>query len=135
MRSVLIDTGPLVALLNRREARHRDCHDLFKSQSPRWITSEAVLTESLHFLPTLEYKLMALELVHSGVVKMLPTGLEGLERISALMRRYADVPMDYADATLVDLADQMDVDEVFTLDRRGFHTYLVRGKKPFRLLP
>jgi predicted nucleic acid-binding protein len=51
------------------------------------------------------------------------------------MRKYGDVPMDYADATLVQLAEELGSNVVFTLDRRGFRTYRSRGKTPFVLIP
>jgi hypothetical protein len=51
------------------------------------------------------------------------------------MERYQDVPMDYADGTLVALGEETDTDQVFTLDRRGFSTYRLRGKKAFRVVP
>ena len=51
------------------------------------------------------------------------------------MEKYHDLPMDFADATLVTLGEESGIDQVFTLDRRGFSTYRLHGKKAFRLLP
>ena len=51
------------------------------------------------------------------------------------MEKYHDLPMDFADATLVALAEESEADHVFTLDRKGFSTYRLRGKKTFRLVP
>ncbi len=51
------------------------------------------------------------------------------------MEKYHDLPMDYADATLVALAEESETDHVFTLDRKGFSTYRLRGRKAFRLVP
>ena len=58
-----------------------------------------------------------------------------LDRASSLMERYRNVPMDFADATLVTLAEEIDGDTVFTLDRRGFETYRIRSRKTFRIVP
>jgi hypothetical protein len=52
-----------------------------------------------------------------------------------LMRRYADVPMDYADATLVALADRLRLRHVFTLDRKGFRTYRGARGIPLEIVP
>ena len=52
-----------------------------------------------------------------------------------LMERYRDVPMDYTDATLVALAEELDADTVLTLDHRGFSAYRLGRRRPFRLLP
>lgn len=51
------------------------------------------------------------------------------------MEKYADRPMDYADATLVALAEELNADQVFTLDREDFSIYRLQGKRPFRILP
>ncbi|HET8698890.1 MAG TPA: hypothetical protein VFO94_15490, partial [Gammaproteobacteria bacterium] len=57
-----------------------------------------------------------------------------LKAAAKLMRRYADTPMDYADATLVLLADALNIADILTLDRRGFSTYRAGGRRAFRLL-
>jgi predicted nucleic acid-binding protein len=51
------------------------------------------------------------------------------------MERYRNVPMDFADATLVVLGEELQIDRVFTLDRRGFATYRMNRQKPFRVIP
>jgi predicted nucleic acid-binding protein len=51
------------------------------------------------------------------------------------MAKYRDLPMDYADATLVALAEESETDRVFTLDRKGFSTYRLPGRKAFQVLP
>ncbi len=58
-----------------------------------------------------------------------------LRRCRDLMEQYADVPMDYADATLVSLAEALDTDVVLTTDRRDFGIYRIRERRPFRVLP
>ena len=58
------------------------------------------------------------------------------EACIALMRRYAGVPMDYADATLVALAERLGIRQVFTFDRRGFRQYRgATGRAPFTIIP
>ena len=59
----------------------------------------------------------------------------GVTNAALLMDRYADTPMDFADATLVLLAQQLGVHEVLTLDRRGFRTYRTDDGRPFQLIP
>lgn len=49
------------------------------------------------------------------------------------MEKYKDIPMDFADATLVTLAEETGIVEIFTLDKRGFNSYRINGKKPFKL--
>jgi uncharacterized protein len=60
---------------------------------------------------------------------------ERLRRAWELMRKYSGLPMDFADATLVVLAEEVETDLVFTTDRRDFEIYRIKGRKQFRILP
>jgi len=64
-----------------------------------------------------------------------PQSTESLSRTLTLMEKYRDIPMDFVDATLVTLAEDIGIDEIFTLDIRGFRTYSILGKKEFKILP
>ena len=78
---------------------------------------------------------MCLEFFFRGAFLLLPSSLVSLRRIALLMEKYHDIPMDYADATLVALGEEVQTDWVFTLDHRGFSAYRLRGKKPFPMIP
>jgi hypothetical protein len=65
----------------------------------------------------------------------MPSTPATLSRISTLMKKYRDVPMDYADATLVVLCEDLDTELIFTLDRRGFGVYRMNARTPFKILP
>lgn len=100
------------------------------------VTTEAVLTETLHLVgPDWRAQQLCLEFFFRGAFLLVPTSLAELRRIGALMERYRNVPMDFADATLVALGEALQTDSVFTLDRRGFSVYRLQGRKPFRLIP
>ena len=58
-----------------------------------------------------------------------------LKRVRALLEKYADLPMDFADGTLVALAEELDSTSVFTTDSTDFSVYRVKGRRPFRVLP
>lgn len=75
-----------------------------------------------------------LRLIAAGEPQVLGLGSEEWLRAAVLMERYASLPMDYADATLVALAERLGTDRVFTLDRRDFEIYRV-GRKRFRIVP
>jgi len=103
-RSVLVDTGFLVALLSRRDSHHRWATTQAPSLAPPWITCEAVLSETFHLLgPKGESPLAAL-LRRGAVAPRFDLGDE-LEPVLKLMRKYADVPMSLADACLVRLTE------------------------------
>ena len=61
--------------------------------------------------------------------------MTSLQRVRKLLDKYADLPMDFADATLVALAEELDCTLVFTTDRTDFSVYRVKGRKPFRIVP
>jgi hypothetical protein len=58
-----------------------------------------------------------------------------LQRVRKLLDKYADLPMDFADATLVALAEELDCNSVLTTDRVDFSVYRIKGRKPFRIVP
>lgn len=133
---LILDTGPWVALIDRSETRHRDCVAILEEEPGPLLSTEAVLTEALHLLgPRAQPRRACLDLVLRGAVQLVPSSLPSLGRATALIERYADLPMDYADATLVALAEDARTDRVFTLDRRGFSVFRLHGGRPFRILP
>ena len=73
--------------------------------------------------------------LRSGPVTVLPIGDKDLPDLEALMVRYSDRPMDFADATLVHLARREELITVFTIDHDDFETYRIEGKRRFRIVP
>jgi len=95
-------------------------------------TSTAVLTELFH--PVVD-DAKTWAFIRSGAVTVLPIGDRDLPDLDALMRKYRDRPMEFADATLVHLAHRESLTTVFTVDRDDFETYRIGGRKRFRILP
>ena len=135
-RDVLLDTGPLVALLDRRDSWHRPCAEAWDQHGGRCVTTEAVVTEASHLVgrgggpPSL-----VVEFLIAAEVPILGLDIDGHRLAARLMRQYQDTPMDYADATLVVAAAWLKAKGVFTLDRRGFRTYRVPRGTVLALLP
>lgn len=136
MRSVLFDTGAFVALLDKSEKNHEYCVAFLREFRGRLFTTEPVLTETMYLLgPSIRSQLSCVDFILKGGAILIPQSMGSLSRASALMKKYEDIPMDFADATLVTLSEEIDTVEVFTLDRRGFCTYRVRGKTAFKIWP
>lgn len=132
---LLLDTGALVSLLDRRQNRHRDCVELFDGWRGPVVSTEAVLTEATHLLGRAPGgRVACLEFFLSGGATLVPAGLATIRRCRALMAKYDDLPMDYADATLVVLAEELGTRQVFTTDR-DFSIYRASGRDAFELLP
>jgi len=133
---LLLDTGPFVALVDRSEMAHQDCVAVLERWTGPILTTEAVLTETLHLVgPAWTPQNACLQFFLRGAFLIVPSSRDSLRRVADLMAKYRDLPMDYADATLVALAEEGQTDQIFTLDRRGFSTYRLHGRKTFRLLP
>jgi predicted nucleic acid-binding protein len=132
----LVDTGFIVALLDADEQRHGACVEELESRVGALVTTEAVLTESLYLLSdSAPAQDACLDYFLRGAIFMIPTALESLSRVRALMRRYRSVPMDYADATLVVLAETLETGSILTLDRRGFTVFRWKERRPFAIAP
>lgn len=135
-RTLLFDTGALVALLDRNDPWHRVSTRHWPDLAPRCVTTEAVVTEATHLVgrgggaPS-----VVVEFLLDLEVPILGLDEEGHRLAAGLMRRYRDTPMDYADATLVVAATWLKTSLVFTLDRRGFTTYRTVSGDPFMVLP
>lgn len=136
MADLLLDTGAWVALVDRREREHGRCVQAFREVTGRLISSESVLTETLWLLGGLrDGPRKCAEFIRRGTVTLVPVSPESLARAVDLMARYRNVPMDYTDATLVVLGEDLGLDCVFTLDRRGFSVYRLHGRRPFQIIP
>ena len=133
---LLLDTGAFVALVDRSERRHADCVAVLEAWHGTIFTTEAVLTETLHLAgPRWPAQKSCIEFVLRGAFNLVPASAVSLRRSAVLMDKYHDVPMDYADATLVALGEELCCNRVFTLDVRGFSAYRLDGRKGFELLP
>jgi predicted nucleic acid-binding protein len=133
---LLLDTGAFVALIDRNEKRHADCVAALEEWRGTIVTTEAVLTETLYLVgPQWRAQKVCLEFLLRGAFLLVPQSPGSLKRTAVLMEKYRNVPMDYAEATLVALGEELGTDMVFTLDRRGFSTYRLHQRRAFQLVP
>lgn len=134
--SALIDTGAILALLDHDDRWHGACTKALGQLRLPLLCSEAVLTELFHLADRNRLEMeLAWKFVRSGTI-ILATIEDGeLPKLHALMSRYRDRPMDFADATLVYLAERESLSVVLTVDRADFETYRIGAKRRFRILP
>ncbi len=134
--NALVDTGALLALLDRTDRWHRVCIAAFDRIRLPLATSEAVLTELFRLVGDSRHGMEAVwRLVHSGAITLAPIENSELTQIQALMLQYSDRPMDFADATLVYLAKREALSTIFTVDHADFNTYRIEGRRRFRIVP
>ena len=133
MKSIVVDSGFLIGLFDDTDALHGRCRAWLRDYRGRFLTTEAVLTEALALLSTAQ-QLRCLEWLGDAA----RAGLLNVERepldfraIEKLARKYADQPMDFADASVVLLAGRTGVREILTADRRDFAVYRLAGRLRF----
>ncbi len=133
---ILLDTGPLVALFDKSDNYHVACHATLKTLSLPLITTTPVLTEALYLL-NFSSKIQddLLQFITVGGVHLSDLNAGMLKACRELMAKYHDLPMDFADASLVALAEAEDITTIFTLDHKDFRIYRTKKSKPFKLLP
>ncbi len=131
---VIVDTGPLVALLNRNDATHSWVVQQLQDIAPPLITCEAVLAEATYLTRHLPGARAALiEMVSDGFLRIGMTVADNHHAILALIRRYHTVPMSLADACLVRLAEIFPHSVVLTLDS-DFWIYRKNGRLTIEVL-
>ena len=135
-RRVLIDTGPIVAILMESDEHHVACVEQLRHIAGPLLTCWPVITEAAWLLrayPVAIHKLLAG--FHGRPFEMLSLGETDLPGIAAILAKYEKLQIQLADASLVHLANRERIETIFTLDRRDFGVLrLAHGKKP-RLLP
>jgi predicted nucleic acid-binding protein len=133
----LIDAGPLIAVLNRNDDYYADCLRLYRALDGPFYTTLPVLAEAMYTLGAragwFGQELLWKMILHGDLLLEHPSPAD-LVRMSALMSKYHDRPMDFADASLVALAERRSMDRIFTVDRRDFTVYRLHGKKPFTII-
>ena len=123
----------MLALLDGDDKWHEQCSVAFSKLRKPLGTTAAVLAELFHLAKRTEMAAIW-QLVRSDAITVLPIADVDLPPLNALMAKYQDRPMDFADATLVHVAERESTDVVFTIDHNDFYTYSVHGR-PFQVAP
>lgn len=135
--AALVDTGAVAALVNRLDRHHRTAYDWFRDFRGELLTTEAVIAETVYLLDGLSAHQRAALIWFErarAAKRLRVVSVADYERISQIMARYADLPCDYADATLIDLAERTGIVAIATIDQRDFSVYRLRSGKRFRIL-
>jgi len=136
MKRVLVDTGPLVAILSSTDQHHEICVETLRHLPGPLFSCWPVITEAAWLLRA--YPRAVQQLLRSadnGFLELLSLAGEEGKAIADVMKAYEDIQPQLADAVLVHLADREGIDTIFTLARRDFSVYRSAGKRPFRILP
>jgi predicted nucleic acid-binding protein len=131
--AALIDAGPLVAAGNKRDRRHVLSVRFINGFTGTLVTTWPVLTEVCHLIPHRVAVRFIRSVARGGLeVRDIPQG--ALAQLADMMDKYADLPMDLADASLVWLGDEMGIRDIVTFDERDFGTYRLANGRRFNNL-
>lgn len=136
VRRVLIDAGPLVALLNVRDPQHDLCNRTVQRIDPPLLTCWPPLVEASYLLRAdrrATERMMAM--LQSDMIQLLTLGVDDLPGISGYLDRYADRGLQLADACLAHVAEREGLTTLFTLDRRDFAGLVLGDGRTLALLP
>lgn len=136
MRAVLVDAGPMVALLDRSDTHHARITTALETITDPLVTVWPAVVEAMYLLAFSARAQQALwEILETRLIDLLPLDTSDVPRMRELMAKYADLPMDMADAALLCVAEREGLRRVLTLDQRDFGVYRLARKGRLTLLP
>jgi predicted nucleic acid-binding protein len=136
MNRILVDTGPLVAILSPEDEYHDACVNALQDMPGPLLSCWPVITEAVWLLrksPRAVQRL--LQSIDGRFLELLPLAGAEAKGIAELMKRYEDIRPQLADAALVYLASREKIETIFTLDRRDFNIYRSGRRSTFRIVP
>ena len=133
MKSILADTGPLVALLLKKDPHHRSTARWVASNAHRLLSTWPVVTEACHFL-RLEGKLALFQIIERGALVVADMAAGDVKALASVMSTYADREVDLADASLVLLAERTGTSDIITTDRTDFSVYRLSRNRAFNIV-
>ena len=135
MHGVLVDAGPLVALLDRADPEHDACVAAVRTIRLALITVWPAFTEAMYLLRGSWTAQKALwSRLETDALTLAPLGEPDAPRMRELMEKYRDLPMDLADAALVRVAERDSLTHIFTLDRAHFSVYRPGRRRRFAIV-
>lgn len=134
-KELIVDSGFLIALLNKKDQYHQKASQRIKSLSDRrWISTWAIMTEVSHILAR-EKAFFAIQnllnLCENNALTLFHLDTHHIPRLKQLMGKYQDPPIDLADASLILLAEELGHGEIVSTDKRDFGAYRWKNHKPF----
>ena len=113
----LIDSGPIIALFNKKDRYHKKCLNFFKSYRGSLISSCSVVTEVIYLLSfSITAQMNFLEWIERGGLTIHELSADDLDYIKKRMKKYSDLPMDFANASLMSFSEKFSIDAIISID-------------------
>jgi predicted nucleic acid-binding protein len=133
MQKILIDSGPLIALFDADDNHHKKAVNFIKENKFPLVTTLASITEALHLLDfNRNAQIDFLDWISKGALEIHSIDIPAFNKLRDLTIKYKNLPMDFADACLVYLAEELNITKIATIDR-DFTIYRIKNKKKFEL--
>lgn len=133
---IIIDTGPLVVMLNRRDSQHAACRTQSLERARPFLTTWPVVAEAAWLLRHTDRGVSELiRLISDGLLDCYSLRADAADWMDAFLRRYSDQAPQLADSSLMFVAERENLSTIFTLDRRDFLVYKLANNQPLELLP
>lgn len=135
---IIIDAGPLAALVYQKDPYHQLCLETLKRLPPtsKFYTSVSAITEALAVVGNTRLAVPALGVIFTSLsIELQYIQQYELDRVFELMEKYSDLPMDFADGELVVLSERLGTKTIFTLDKTDFSIYRPKHVKHFEIIP
>lgn len=135
---LIVDTGPLVAYLNRKDRDHARCAELLESRTDELLVTPYVVTEACYLVGKYvgaEAEINLVEALAAGDLSQVDIEAGDLIRMAELMRQYMGFPLGVADASVIAVAERLKASEVATLDQRHFRAITPAHVTALKLLP
>jgi uncharacterized protein len=131
-RKVVIDSGPLIAFFDKDDRYHERALEFIKAFKGELLTNYAVITETTHLLDfSVRAQIDFLQWIYDGGISVMEIPIDDLIRAMEIMRKYSDLPGDFADATLIALCERLRIKEIASVDK-DFTVYKLKNKQGFR---
>lgn len=131
---IIADTGFWIALADKKDKHHQEADNFAKTTTEKLITTYPVMTEVCHILlkrQGINAQLNFIKMYQLGAFEVFEIPKNDKSKVLSLMQQYADLPMDFADASLVLLAEHLGHGKILSTDKRDFHTYRWKNTQPF----
>jgi predicted nucleic acid-binding protein len=129
-RRVVVDSGPIIALFDAGDAYHRHALEFVRESRAKLISTMAVITEGMYVLDSLKARKNLLAWIQAGGLTLAEPQAGDFERITELIEKYADLPMDFTDAVVVALCERLGIHHVASVDH-DFTIYRYKGRTRF----
>lgn len=131
MKSTPIDAGPLIALFDKSDIYHLPVKKFLKSYKGKLVTTLPVVTEVTHMLSfSVDTQIDFLTWIERGAIEIFDLNKSHLSRIIELSKKYSNVPMDFADASIIIYSEETGNKDIITIDS-DYQIYRIKGKTYF----